>query len=236
MVLEEVRARIGAVESVLDVGAGSGSASLAARVHFPEARLTLIERDAALAGAAREWLPEAEIVRGDALQALPPSDLVIAAYAFSEFGGAVARLWAAARKALVLIEPGTPRGFTLIRDARRELLAAGAWMVAPCPAAIPCPIADPDWCHFGARVERSSLHRRIKEGELGYEDEKFSYIAVARAPVELAGDRILRRPRHQPGLIVIETCTPAGLVTRRVTKRDREGYRAARRASWGQVL
>jgi ribosomal protein RSM22 (predicted rRNA methylase) len=84
----------------------------------------------------------------------------------------------AARVALVVIEPGTPRGAGAIRTIREELLAAGAHMLAPCPAAMPCPLAAPDWCHFAARVERSSLHRRIKEGALGYEDEKYSYVCA----------------------------------------------------------
>src|SRR5664280_688181 len=99
----------------------------------------------------------------------------------------------------VAIEPGTPKGFTLIRKIRAELLEAGARMVAPCPMEVPCPMADPDWCHFAARVERSSMHRRLKNAELGYEDEKFSYVAVAREPVEPAGARVIRRPRHHPG-------------------------------------
>jgi ribosomal protein RSM22 (predicted rRNA methylase) len=106
-------------------------------------------------------------------------------------------------------------------------------MIAPCPATTPCPIEPPDWCHFAARVERSSLHRRIKEGGLGYEDEKFSYIALARQPVVLPEARIVRRPVHQPGLIELHTCTPAGLRTERIRKSNREAYRAARHAMWG---
>jgi ribosomal protein RSM22 (predicted rRNA methylase) len=98
-----------------------------------------------------------------------------------------------------------------------------------------CPIVDPDWCHFAARVERSSLHRRVKGGELGHEDEKFSYVALARESVPLPGARIVRHPRHHPGLIEIETCTPDGLRSVRVLKRDRERFRAARKASWGDA-
>ena len=106
-------------------------------------------------------------------------------------------------------------------------------MIAPCPFAGTCPMADPDWCHFGARVERSSLHRRIKGGMLGYEDEKYSYVAFAREPVQPAAGRIVGRPRHHPGLIELDTCTPAGLATVRATKRERGRFRAARRAEWG---
>ncbi len=231
-----------AISSVLDVGAGSGAAALAAREHFPAAELTLIERDAALAEAARPWLPEAVFRVQDAarIETFPPHDLVIASYSLGEMGPhtgprVVRRLWQAARVALVILEPGTPKGFAFLREIRTSLLAAGAHMLAPCPAAAACPMADPDWCHFAARVERSSMHRRIKEGALGYEDEKFSYIAFAREPVILPAARIIRRPRHHASLIEIETCTPTGLRPERISRRDRDAFRAARKADWGDA-
>jgi ribosomal protein RSM22 (predicted rRNA methylase) len=222
------------IGSILDVGAGTGAASLAARSLFPDARITMIERDRAFADAARAWLPGAEIRIEDVARAgpLPPHDLVIASYATGEFGAAaVRRLWDAAGVALAVIEPGTPRGFGLIRRVRDQLIAAGAHVAAPCPAEGPCPVAGDDWCHFAARVERSSLHRRVKGGELGHEDEKFSYVVLTREPVERAPARIVRHPQHQAGLIVIETCTAEGLKTERVGKRG--DWRRARKAAWG---
>jgi ribosomal protein RSM22 (predicted rRNA methylase) len=237
-VLREVRGRIGAIGSILDAGAGTGAASLAAQAHFPEAAITLVERDSFFAAAARQWLPDAALIAGDITDAgaLQPHDLVIAAYSLGEFGAELAaQLWQAARVALVLIEPGTPRGFSLIRKARGELLAAGARMIAPCPVETACPLADPDWCHFAARVERSSLHRRVKGGELGHEDEKFSYVALARQPVDLPAARIIRHPRHHPGVIEIEVCTNTGLRSERISKRDRDRFRAARKAAWGDA-
>ena len=238
-VLRELRERLGArsISSVLDIGAGAGGASLAARECFPEARtITLVERHSALAAAAAQWLPEAAIMLEDItrIPAFPPHDLVIAAYSLGEIAKPLAaRLWQAARVALVAIEPGTPRGYALILKLRQALLEAGACMVAPCPAATPCPLAAPDWCHFAARVERSSMHRRIKDAELGYEDEKFSYVALAREPVALPASRIIRRPLHRPGLIELETCAPAGVQSVRAPRSDRETFRAARRATWG---
>ncbi len=224
------------IGTILDAGSGAGAACLAARNFFPGAAITMMERDPAMAEAAREFLPDAALVMQDIARvpAFPPHDLVIASYSLGEAGAPIARrLWDAAGEALVIIEPGTPKGFALIRRVRDELLAAGALMAAPCPAASPCPMRDPDWCHFAARAERSSLHRRIKDGELGYEDEKFSYSAFTRQPVGLAPARIIRRPVHQPGLIQLELCTPEGLQRARVSKRDREAFRAARKAVWG---
>ena len=109
-------------------------------------------------------------------------------------------------------------------------------MAAPCPAAMRCPLSADDWCHFAARVERTSLHRRLKDGDLGYEDEKFSYVAVTREPVELNGSRVLRHPKHHAGWIELELCTASGTRHERATKRDRERFRQARRAEWGSRL
>jgi ribosomal protein RSM22 (predicted rRNA methylase) len=235
MVLEEVRERIGDVATILDVGAGTGAASLAAKAFWPAAHLTLIERDRGLADAAREILPDAEILLRDVKQIapFPAADLILAAYSIGEFGEpAAARMWQAAAKAFVAIEPGTPKGFALIRRLRD----LGGHIAAPCPGNVPCPIVEPDWCHFAARVERSSLHRRVKEGALGYEDEKFSYVVLSKQPVETARARIIRRPEQQPGLIVLQTCTAEGLKAERVTKRDKDAFRAARRARWGETI
>lgn len=233
MVLGELRGQ--PISTALDLGAGTGAASLAVRDYFPEAAITMLERDAAFANAAREWLPDATVVTDDATRApLPAHDLVIAAYSFGEFGRPVLqRLWNAAKVALVVIEPGTPAGFARIRRLRDDVQALGAHLAAPCPASGACPMEADNWCHFAARVERSSLHRRVKGGELGYEDEKFSYVIFTREPVTLPAARVVRHPQHRPGFIVLETCTPGGLITERIGKRDKETFRAARRIAWG---
>jgi ribosomal protein RSM22 (predicted rRNA methylase) len=238
--LSQLRDRLGerAIGSVLDIGAGSGAASLAAAELFPGAAITMLERDPALSSLAKEWLPEARVMTANINNtcAFPESDLVIAAYSLGELGRApIESLWLAARVALVVIEPGTPAGYSLVLRLRAALLASGAYIAAPCPSDAACPLAAPDWCHFGARAERSRVHRMLKGADLGYEDEKFSYIAVAREQIAPASARIIRRPVQTPGLIQLEVCTPDGAKTVKVTKRDREAFRAARRAGWGSA-
>jgi ribosomal protein RSM22 (predicted rRNA methylase) len=238
-VLQEIGGRLGTeVRSVLDVGAGVGTASLAAReVLTGVERVTCIESDPTLAAAGRELVPGVEWRIADLrrMDAIPEHDLVIASYALGELRNAsvAMRLWAAARVVLVVIEPGTPAHWESVLELRARLLNAGAHMVAPCPGAEPCPLPPHDWCHFAVRVERSSLHRRLKAGALGYEDEKFSYLAVAKQPARTAEARIIRRPQHQPGLITIELCLGDRTETLRIPKSDRERFRVARQASWG---
>ena len=231
------------ITSLLDAGAGSGAATLAARERFPQLeQLTLLEPDPHLADAGRQWLPEAAWIPRDLRrpEPLPERDLVLAGYVLGELSESDAmavaeRLWRAAQVVFVLIEPGTPPGFALVRAVRDKLLAAGAHMVAPCPTAAPCPITGADWCHFAQRLERSSLHRRIKGGELGFEDEKYSYVALAKHPASPAPGRIVRHPQHHPGLIALEVCVGTAIERANLRRADRERFRAARRAAWGDA-
>ena len=170
----------------------------------------------------------------------PESDLIIASYALGELAGDEAieilrKAWTAARVALVVMEPGTPAGFARIRKWRELLLAHGAHMAAPCPGEGACPMDAGDWCHFAQRVERMSIHRKLKGGALGHEDEKFSYLSFTRSPVTRARERVLRHPLHRPGLVELQLCSGTTTRTEKITKKDNERFRAARHVSWGDA-
>ena len=172
---------------------------------------------------------------------LPPADVVTAGYVLGELDLASAlevaeAAWRAARKLLVVVGPGTPAGFERIRAVRDRLLAAGAEIVAPCPHAYRCPILEPDWCHFAARVERSQLHRSLKSGRLSYEDEKFSYVALAPAPdaAPIEG-RVLGAPSYG-ATSSNSSCAArtAGSVPSASAAR-KSSYRSARSLRWGDA-
>jgi ribosomal protein RSM22 (predicted rRNA methylase) len=143
--------------------------------------------------------------------------------------------------ALVIVEPGTPRHFQGVIDARSWLLAHGAAIAAPCPHASACPMAAAgDWCHFSARVPRTREHRRLKGGSLSYEDEKFSYLIATRSrdtsSTSPSPSRIVRHPYFEKGRITLTLCTADGtIVTTPVGRNDREAFRRARKARWGDV-
>jgi ribosomal protein RSM22 (predicted rRNA methylase) len=138
---------------------------------------------------------------------------------------------------LVIVEPGTPGGYARIAAARRVLAGLGLHVVAPCPHDGECPIVpDRDWCHFAVRLNRTALHRRIKDGTLSFEDEKFSYVAASARPWPRAQGRILRHPLKRKGLVTLRLCTAEdGLADRAVSKRQGETYREARDAVWGDA-
>jgi ribosomal protein RSM22 (predicted rRNA methylase) len=133
----------------------------------------------------------------------------------------------------VAVEPGTPEGYRRVLRARERLLARGGFVTAPCPHDALCPLPESDWCHFSVRLPRTSLHRAAKQGSLGYEDEKLAYVAVSRQATARADARVLRHPQVRPRNIGLTLCTPAGVEVAVVTKSDREGFRRARKAAWG---
>jgi ribosomal protein RSM22 (predicted rRNA methylase) len=284
-VFEEISARAPdfAPKTTLDLGAGPGTATVAATGVWPTIeRATLVERDLqlvefgkrvlylesedrdAVARVSTSWIvadlktivssdvseghdssgAESSSGRASASAAevrVSSCDLVILSYALGELSQPeqqrlIGAAWKITGQSLVIIEPGTKRGFANVLNARDLLGRLGAHIVAPCPRSGPhaCPMTEAnDWCHFAQRVERTALHRKLKGGELGYEDERFSYVVVSRQPLPTAESRIVRHPVIRKGHVELQLCTPSGVQRVTVGKSQKERYRAARKASWG---
>jgi len=247
---------LGGVHTLLDLGAGPGTATWAALAQCPRLDAVLqIDRSAALLGIGARLGVAAAEGRAVALtqrvadlastDVWPSSDAVIGAYILTELSSSgrarlVASAWGATTRLLVLVEPGTPDGFGHIHEARSALIAAGGHVIAPCPHEGPCPMRaaasrEHDWCHFAVRVPRTRRHRQVKGGTLGYEDEKFAYLVVSReADAARAEARVLRHPRIEKGRILLTLCTSDGVQRQVVTRRD-AAWRAARKSDWGDA-
>lgn len=227
-----------------DVGGGTGAASWAvAETWEGAARTTVLDwaepalaigKELARGVFDAEWRRE----RIGAALRLPDSDLVTVSYVLNELteSDRTALVTEAARaaQAVVIVEPGTPDGYERIIAARTLLIDAGFTVAAPCPHSGACPIVPgTDWCHFAARVSRSSLHRQVKGGSLPYEDEKYAYVAATRFPVTPAPARVIRKPQIRKGQVLLDLCGPDGLARETVTKRHGGLYKEARDAEWG---
>lgn len=231
------------IRTLTDVGSGTGSALWAAREVFGVSCAALIEREAGMVALAKRLLEGVEDVSASWTQQdmrtadLPPADLVSASFCLGELAQQdalemVRRLWQAARGALLIVEPGTPAGYARIRSYAALLRELGAHMAAPCPSFADCPIKAEDWCHFTARVERTGLHRYLKDGSLPYEDEKFSFLAVTREPATPAAARIRRRPLVRSGYVELPVCAAQGERILKVTKKH-PAYKRARKSQVG---
>src|ERR1700738_1766331 len=240
-----------APKNLLDVGAGPGTATWAAAEAFQSLQdFTLLDANRALrvlaldlgGGSARlrgmryqHGEARAELARAEA------ADLVVASYMIGEIGDAERKalaelMWAKTRDTLLIVEPGPPAGYARILALRAQLIASGAHVAAPCPHNDKCPLTAPDWCHFTQRLPRSRAHQQIKGAALPFEDEKFAYVALTRAPAARYPARVLAQPVVTKVEVSAKLCTPNGLAITKVPRRAKADYARARRWRWGDAV
>lgn len=104
------------------------------------------------------------------------SDLTMAAFVLSELPDdgvrkmSVKALWRQTSDMMVLVDRGTPEGFRVLAEARKQILAGAGYLdaegetvarprltelvhvVAPCPHEKRCPMVG-SWCHFSQRIQ-----------------------------------------------------------------------------------
>lgn len=236
------------IQTVLDIGTGTGAAVFAmAEALSQKITFTCLDQEARPQeildflwqkspyedNFAFNWM-NCDIQKG-LPQSLETYDAVVCSYTLGETNSIQKILqdgWNKTRHIFILIEPGTMPGFSIIKKAREFLCSQGAFIAAPCPHNGPCPMEHGNWCHFSARIPRSSCMRKIKGGELGYEDEKFSYCVFVRESIDFPSARILRHPQIHGGHVSFQLCTKQGIQDCLVSKKNSQ-YKKARKSSWG---
>lgn len=249
-VLDELQVRAPAFvpRTLLDAGAGPGTAGWAVAERFDGIAPTLMDHNRAFLELSRTLaegsaLSGAELLEADLgrFQLSTRYDLVTCAYALTELAdaemlAAAERLWRHSAGVLVIIEPGRTRDYQRLMAVRQRLVELGGRVLAPCPHERACPLPDPDWCHFSVRLSRSREHMRMKGGTLGYEDEKYSYLVVAGPGIGApAPGRVLRRPEENKFSVTLAVCGAAGLETRVVPSRDKPAFKVAKKLDWGDA-
>lgn len=241
--------------SVLDVGAGPATAIFAALEYWPDiAALALIEPNLHLLRLGEKLLqtshPNLQAVWRQAeitslALANEQHDLVLCGYVLNEIAqekgnhaveATVKKLWQATAGALVIVEPGTPAGYATLMQVREWLIQAGAYIAAPCTHIASCPLITQmpqKWCHFSVRVERSKLHRQVKQdATLSYEDEKFAYIVATRQLPVMPEYRFIGHPRGTR-TITADICAKSGEVKHLTIAKSHPQHKAFRKAAWG---
>lgn len=234
------------ISTVLDVGSGPGTSIIALNELIDFTKATLLEKEDSMINIGKSLLNNDEelsskcnYIKGDLNSSkLINSDLVISSYVLNEIGSnnfksILDKLWEATNKVLIIVEPGTKKGFEIVKEARDYLLSKEAKIIAPCTHLSSCPIKGDDWCHFTIRVERSKIHRLIKDASLPYEDEKFSYIALAKEKCSRSNIRILKEPKVTKASVIIDSCHECDIEKIKIKIKDKENYKKAKKAKWG---
>ncbi|KAN0050175.1 hypothetical protein ACTA71_003281 [Dictyostelium dimigraforme] len=203
--------------SLLDYGSGPGTVLWSADTIWGDSiqRIRAIEPSTYMSDVAKKllegntnrvkWSPYLNTDQLKRIDGTIPlteqNEMVTASYVLSELPSQEARnnlvleLWSHVKPSgiLVLIEPGTPIGFGIIKEARQLILDEGyeeislhkstkAQVVAPCPHSDKCPMGSLSWCHFSQRVERPVFQKLAKgpHSTMPFEDEKYSYIVLSK--------------------------------------------------------
>lgn len=226
----------------LDVGAGTGSACLAANSIFEnDLKITCLEKNKYMRKYGEKFSSE-KYLNADILsyESNEKYDMIISSYMLNElnpddFKKIIRKLWSMTGKILAITEPGTPAGYEIIKKSREILLNENAHIISPCVHENECVLSDNDWCHFTSRISRTKLHKALKDGDVPYEDEKFSYVAFSKNEVSHKGSRILRHPYIEKGKITLNLCTENEIKNIVVTKKNTE-FKAARKAECGDLI
>lgn len=266
------------IETVMDVGAGSGTGAWAVDARIQPKQILCLEREITMRETGKRLMEEDPDLQArtkwvafdltkdefgstacvdkdvakapdqeDTTQAggtmVPASaDLVLSSYVLNEMpedvrATVIRKLWAATKGVLTIVEPGTKEGFAVIAQAREILLdeGTGAHLIAPCPHVEKCRLKEDDWCHFTCRVMRSRLHKMLKDADVPYEDEKYSYISFARQEGKRAPARVLRHPYITKGTIDLELCTQ-NENTKVTIRKKQAAFKEARKAKMGDAF
>ncbi|KAL4169242.1 hypothetical protein KRP22_010165 [Phytophthora ramorum] len=195
-------------KSVLDFGAGPGTASWVAKDFYDKSldKYRVVEPSQSMVDAAEVLLdgfPGLSMRRSIAdmsrdIDAGNKYDLIVVSYVFSDITNDFERvattsaLWELLSEngCLVVVDRGSPWGSHQVRSARQFILDSvaededakeGTRIIAPCPHHFECPAAGSTWCHF---VQRSPVVNRPREATTkrwhGQKGSKFSYMIMQK--------------------------------------------------------
>lgn len=233
------------LKTLFDIGAGTGAATWAVNNLQEISETKCFERENNMLNIGKRLMNNTELNKIEWKQfdilkdeIVEKADIVITSYMINELPenekeAVIEKLWNATNKLLIIVEPGTPAGFENVLKIRKKLLKEGGYIVAPCSHQEECQISKDDWCAFYIRILRSTIQKQTKNGELGYEDEKFSYIAFSKKAVKNNDSRILRHPQIYKGYVNVKICTKDGIKEKTYSKKDGEIYKKVRKLDAG---
>jgi ribosomal protein RSM22 (predicted rRNA methylase) len=238
------------IETLLDLGSGTGSILWAAS-DLGFKKVTAVDQSPKMIELAKQLVSHRHDLfganihwqLGDLAKNINVSqhDLVTLSYVLIEQEQVVQnkileQAWSLAEQAVIIIEPGTPKGFSNCLAARDFFMQKGGFIAAPCTHHATCPMKADDWCHFAERIERSFWQKSFKKGALGYEDEPYSYLVVTKTPMTRKSSRVLKPPLKKSAHILLELCEADDVRKVTVSKKQGELFKLAKKAKWGSTL
>ena len=232
-------------KTLLDIGSGTGATIWAVSNLLDLDKIICLEREEAMRKIGQSLLKynekqtDIEWINKDITKdELSAADIIIMSYVINELSEEnrkflIQKLLKSVAKLILIIEPGTPEGFKNVKQIQEIALNKGKYVIAPCTSQEICKLPDNDWCHSVVRMERTKIHKLLKNAELSYEDEKFSYIVISNEKYNLPEARILRHPIIEKGKIILKLCKKGNIEEKIVTKKDKDEFKKAKKKNCG---
>ena len=239
----------GNIQSVLDIGAGTGAATWAISELLDTKNIQCFEREQVMLELGKSFMnqnPKLKDISWDYMDIVEDdldvkADLVVTSYMLNEIKpenrkDVINKLIKSSNHIILIIEPGTPEGFQNIKEVQKMAIENNLYIIAPCTFQGVCPLPNEDWCHSIVRMERTKVHKVLKSADLPYEDEKFSYIAISKEKCDNSGTRILRHPMIEKGKITLKVCHNGEIEDMIVTKKDKELFKMVKKKKCGDWI
>lgn len=252
--LETIETQI-TLKTLLDVGAGTGAATLAIAEQINLDKITCLEREDAmlnlgkilLEASDKKEVREAIWIKQDLIKesitetVKEKADIIVVSYMLNELEETkrlelVESLWNQTNQILLIVDPGTPKDFKNMMQIKNFLVDKGAKILAPCAQERGCSLPSDDWCHFLCRVERTKWQKDIKMATVPYEDEKFTYLAFSKEDIGKTKNRVIRQPLNKTNFIQLKLCEENGINEIIYTKKEKELYKKAKKIKVGETF
>jgi ribosomal protein RSM22 (predicted rRNA methylase) len=184
------------IESVVDIGAGPGTTSLAFQYHdWPNLPFVCVEQG----GQAKAWYER--LLKANPLNSTPEqqpqwvtttpshwtdpqSTLLCMSYSLNEMKELPK--WNKPPEAILILEPSTSEDSRRLLQLRQNLLDEGYYAWAPCTHQAGCPMlldSNKDWCHTRIFIEMPEWWRKM-ESHLSMENRSitYSYLLMRKTP------------------------------------------------------
>lgn len=232
------------ISSIIDIGSGTGAGFFASRELFGDAEISLFEREKNMIDVFDKFETGVKVNLFDFMrdEINLKADLVMTNYVFSELSEegrkiALTKMLNSSNRFVLIVDTGTPRTYENFMRVKKWAIESGYNISAPCMSE-KCGLKN-DYCQFFARVDRSSLQKLAKNGELTYEDEKYFYLLIDKN-LNSAGDdvleRVIRRPILKTNFVELKVCSSKGVIQKTITKKDKVAYQRAKKVKVNEIL
>lgn len=244
-------------QTILDIGSGPGTGVMAAQTIWSSlSTATCLDADRDLLRLGERIFRDAELPmqviwqREDIRKKLKEEgsyDIVLFANVLNELSPAevdrqIDAAYKLCRGVLIIVEPGTSYGNTLIESVARKFADTKS-LIAPYIGGSFVPSED-YWIHFSQRFIRPEFQRRLRqhmrESTLmasDWEDTKYCYVAISKIPSETqAWGRCIGPVKKQKGFFEVPILTKDTILQSKVLKRNKEQYNFTKDISWGDLI